>query len=427
LPQAETSWGEARDLWRALAAEFDAHPAYRYELSDTLYELGRLQAGTGRSHEAEKTYREAITFQDRLVREQPDNVPYVEALANSHNSLGVLYNDGNRYPEAIPAFEEGRKLRQRVVEKLPGNKAGPNHFLANSWMNLGGAHLQARQLAEAETAYRQALALQQPLGEAPNAPAHDRQQLGWICKGLANLCQEQKRLEEAEAHGVRALEIFRRLLREQPGHLEYGVDLANTLVALGYVCRGRERLQAALDWFDQAATVCQGLRLVAPGHQAVREFLCAARLGRAQLLGRLNRHAEAVREWDGALEAAPPEQRSELRLGRAWSLVRAGDHARAAAEADELAALRGVPDAALYRLACLQAQCAESAGQDAQLAPAEKEARRARALDRALALLKRADAAGYFRDPARREAARKEPDLAPLRGRPEFTRLLGDP
>jgi hypothetical protein len=64
------------------------------------------------------------------------------------------------------------------------------------------------------------------------------------------------------------------------------------------------------------------------------------------------------------------------------------------------------------------AQSAAAAKDDAALAE--------RYAARAVELLRRAAAAGYYRDPARAERLRQDDDLAPLRGRKDYQELLAE-
>src|SRR5262249_43012038 len=128
-------------------------------------------------------------------------------------------------------------------------------------------------------------------------------------------------------------------------------------------------------------------------------------------------------DWDRALKLAPPAQRLGLCLRRADSRARAGDYQRAASDADNLARSESLPGATLYDLACIQALNAASAGRDAARPLPERDRRSAEYAGQAVALLRRAAAAGHFRGPNRIAEMDKDADLAALQDRDDYKRF----
>ncbi|MCY2986291.1 MAG: hypothetical protein NTY19_00220 [Planctomycetota bacterium] len=56
---------------------------------------------------------------------------------------------------------------------------------------------------------------------------------------------------------------------------------------------------------------------------------------RASALGQLQRHAEALRDWDEVIQADTDPRSNRWRLQRARSLVARGEHQPAVAEVEE--------------------------------------------------------------------------------------------
>ena len=133
---------------------------------------------------------------------------------------------------------------------------------------------------------------------------------------------------------------------------------------------------------------------------------------RAEALTDLHRHAEAVKDWDRAIELDDGPNRPRLRLQRAMIARPAGDHAKAAAEAEVQAAGDKVTAATLYDCACVFAICSAGCKDDVD--------RKKQYADRAMAVLTKAVAAGYA-DPAHLTA---DDDLATLRNRDDFKALV---
>jgi hypothetical protein len=123
------------------------------------------------------------------------------------------------------------------------------------------------------------------------------------------------------------------------------------------------------------------------------------------------------------VELSEGSTRDQYRAEWAATLARAGDHARAAAEAGALAGRAGSTGAVLYNAACAFSLSSAAARQDRTLSEAERARRAEGYAARALELLAQADAAGYFKDPAHVSHMHKDPDLDPLRARPDFQKL----
>jgi hypothetical protein len=129
----------------------------------------------------------------------------------------------------------------------------------------------------------------------------------------------------------------------------------------------------------------------------------------------LKRHAEALSDWERAIELDDGSLRRELRLMRTTTLSRLDDHARTAEAADELAKDPSLDSGRVRLLASVYALSARTAGpSDA----ADKYA------GRTVELLRRAQAAGHFRDPDEVRHLEKSADFDALRGREDFQELL---
>jgi len=195
---------------------------------------------------------------------------------------------------------------------------------------------------------------------------------------------------------------------EFPRVPELRLDLAGSYCNQGHLIRAQGHFQAAIDWYDKAIHTLTPVLATASHLAPAREFLSNSYDGRARALVRLKRYAEAVKAWDRALDFASSRASAELRMGRASAMFRAGDGAKALAEVDAIVAPAKVSPEVLYDAACLYALAAKDRTTADRFAI------------RALALLRRAQAAGYFRYPQRIAWVKKDPDLAVLRSRKDF-------
>jgi tetratricopeptide (TPR) repeat protein len=148
-----------------------------------------------------------------------------------------------------------------------------------------------------------------------------------------------------------------------------------------------------------------------------RLYLRNTHSSRADALMDLRRHAEAVKDWDRAIELDEGQRRQAFRLLRAEALAHAGDHARATAEAAELTHDDQTPGRALFDAARVHGL--------AVLAVREAPLKEPYA-SKALALLRRAQPAGFFNTAAQVEHLRKDDDFAVLHDRADFKQFVAD-
>jgi tetratricopeptide (TPR) repeat protein len=228
------------------------------------------------------------------------------------------------------------------------------------------------------------------------------------------------RWQEAEALCRSALEVQEKLVSDKPELPSHLVQRPPNYAGLGDLVRDRGQPREALDWYAKAVAALEPILAKDKRLVAARQSLRDAHWGRARALDLLRRHAEAVQEWEQALALDDGKYRSVLRLGRAMSQAHLhGDHEKALAEATALAqdgdgrTLEG-----LARL-CAQASAAiasstQEAGQGAKF----QEQYAARAVQ----LLRQAAGKGH-RD---RLYLKEGTDLAPLRSRADFQKLLAE-
>jgi hypothetical protein len=170
--------------------------------------------------------------------------------------------------------------------------------------------------------------------------------------------------------------------------------------------------------YDELRKLLEGNLAQDAGLSRERAFLRNAHWSRATVLTSLKRYAETVKDLDWAIELDEGPARPGLRLRRALALARAGDHAKAVAEADDLSSNSNTPGGTLYDAACVYGLSMAAAQANADL--------RGRYASKALALLRRAQTACYFRDAGSVENVQKDDDLAALRARSDFKAFVAD-
>jgi tetratricopeptide (TPR) repeat protein len=376
-PQAAaSSYDRARILQERLVREHPRVPLYRYDLAKTYFIIGHLQSDTDQEKAALQSYERALEMQERLVREHPDDPEYRAALARTYANRATVQEELEQPGAALASLERARSLQEALVARYPED-LGYRDQLARTYNNLG---------------------LRQKAAGQPAA-------------ALASL--------------ERARDLKEQLVRDDPDVPRFQTELAGTYVNLGILARDTGHPQQALDWYARAEPVLEAVRRQVPKAPAPRKFLRNTFLSRARVLTRLGRHGEAVADLVRAIDLSDGKVRDELRRECAQARARLGDHAAAVREAREVGAGDPVEGAACYDLACVYALAATAARKDARLATAQRQALAEEYSGQAVRWLKRAQAAGHFKEPKKVKEMRDDKDLVCLRDRPDFRDWLG--
>ena len=163
-----------------------------------------------------------------------------------------------------------------------------------------------------------------------------------------------------------------------------------------------------------------------PDNRAARGCLHNAHFGRAIALRKMGRDGEAAEDWKRLLELSAGQADINMRLYRPSPLAHLGEHVQAAAEMETLLTEGKVQPVNLYDFGYAYARCSAAAVNDARLPPAEREPLAERYGRRSVELLRQAQAAGYFRDPARLARMNENKDFDPVRGREDFKGLVAE-
>jgi tetratricopeptide (TPR) repeat protein/tRNA A-37 threonylcarbamoyl transferase component Bud32 len=454
--EAQEHFQQAQSLFEKLTAAFPAVPAYRHHLATSQHKQADLLASLGKRAEAAKLYSQALALQEKLAAEFPAVPEYRGAVAHNQLRLGGMLFFLQQSAAASEHLQQARVMLEKLTAEFPAEPAY-RHDLADTHSDLGNLLANLGNAAEAEAHYRKAVALHQQLAaEFPGLPAfrkaiaHDHANLGLLLAGLGKpaeageqyrqaLALQEKLLAEfpaaadclqtyagthnnfglllagmekwteAEQHYRQALSGQEKLARLFPAVPQYQIELGGGYCNLGNLLRDSGKAGASLEWFNKAIAVLtpvydQDRRFPTP-----RLFLRNSHLGRAMAKDLLGKSAEAIRDWDRAVELSPAPEQGGMRANRALSLLEAGQVKEAVAEVAELTKTSNWAPEYWYAFAGVYATASNKS-------PEKKQ----QYADRAMELLRQAVKAGF------RNAAilKKDGNLNPLRGREDFKKLL---
>jgi tetratricopeptide (TPR) repeat protein len=456
--EAAAAFRQSLQMYEALAAADPAAPGYRASIAGCHNSLGNELSNLGRKAEAEAHYREALALAERLAAERKGEIEHRRTAANAHYSLGILLNESGRRVEARDHLRRALEIREQLTTEVPlsaafrrewaaaldnlGNvladlgmkaeaeahyrKALPVLEQLSAWFptvsefrrelaatlgNLGNVLLDLGKLPAAEEYLRRALALRERQAADQHGAADSRDELAVNLANLGQVCVRLRKNTEAKDHLDRATALLEKLVADHPHTPSYQFELGNTYFSCGVLAFGAGTgAPESLTWFDKAIEKLAPVCAADASHVRAKRQLGRCYQARGLACTQLERHAEAVKEWDRAFDLSAPEDRTRIRTERATSLLRVGQPARALADAEEVRDTTGLSGEQRYNLACIYS-----------VASRDGERKQVHA-DRAMELLKQAIAAGWNDV----EQTKQDTDLDPLRARADFKKLLAE-
>jgi tetratricopeptide (TPR) repeat protein/tRNA A-37 threonylcarbamoyl transferase component Bud32 len=421
--KAEQAYHEALAIFQHLVAARAETPQYLQHLAAVRHNLAFLYEDTERSEQAEQAHQEALLIRKRLVAAHPGVLEYQHDLAQTHQSLGALYQATGRAEQAQQAHQGALDILKPLAAAHP-EVSKYHELLADVYNNLGHLHNDAKRRDPARQSFLDALTIRKRLAVThPEVPQY-QSDLAVAHESLGILYSDTGSNQRAEEAYREALSIRKRLVAEHPLVVEHAIGLASSYGNLGRLMSDEEKPEAALDWFALAVRTLEDALQKEPRETKAREFLIIALWTRADVLSRRGRRAETLSDWDRALSLDTGKYRIGLRFGRAVALARQGNHARATAEVEEIAGEKSAMGDTQYNAACVYALSSTAVQKDADLTESQRNELAEQYAVHAVSLLHKAHAAGHFGEPASVANLKKDADLAPLRERDDFKKLL---
>jgi serine/threonine-protein kinase len=333
--------------------------------------------------------------------------------------------------------DEAIRTRQKVVadyDSVTGLGGPP--AAAEAVLNLANAQRMAGRPDDALRSYQEALKRYERL----NSGGIYNAQVALTLADFGRFLNDAGRVDEGRRTLERAREAQEQLVQDFPNAPRYEQNLAATVTTLGSLHGNEGQWETALRDYEQANRLYEGI--IARRGKVKDKYnqtelarslnnlgLAQAHLGRIDEARRTLERGRLIREAHLADQPLNIEDRADLarsyyHIALVEALARSPAEAlRGIGKAEDL--YKGVPPKGpedIYFQACLRAMRAGLIGAgkaDTDLSDGERAERR-RAADEAMERLKRAVASGYLPGPL----LRSDPQLDPLRSRPDFQELL---
>ena len=236
--------------------------------------LGDIDSALGNYKQALKEYSDAIARFEKLAHEYPGKPEYRQELADAHDNSGEalrLWFEGSQAPpedalsRAAKEYDNAVSLEQALHREQPQN-AKFQQELARAYYNRGIIRDYSGDFSASESDFREAIQLLEPLAakEAESQTEHGTQASQGLARAytdLSNLQRSEGQLPQAEVNLELAVRIHKELAKQYPDNWEFREELAkmyNNLaqltVEMGDMELARRQNHEALDAIEDLST-----------------------------------------------------------------------------------------------------------------------------------------------------------------------------
>ncbi len=394
-------------------------------LADSFEKLANANLELGELSAASDSLQNAFKFTEKLAHDDPGDASVQFGLSALYQYLGRLNSKLGKLSAARDACQKEFDLDEKRAHNNPHNVTAQLN-LAVSYEHLGDLNSLLQKFRAAREAYASGLDINQKL--ADQKLTDDDSQFRRRIEGVLYGHRGQVNLRSGDTAAARddyqkQLDVSLKLARINSSDIGAQCDLADCYGELGHLEESVGDFPAAVRWFGQGIAILEKLnkeeKLAGnPDHQA----LLAVQQHAAAVC---NAAPQAMESLASAL-AEPKEIVPELLGIRSRALARQGKLQEAAGAADKLASLELADGSDLFHAAGGFGLCADgvhTTKPDTASSP-DTNSLEERYAARAVELLRKAQALGYFKDPVHRFALEDDHDFDVLRARDDFNKLL---
>jgi tetratricopeptide (TPR) repeat protein/tRNA A-37 threonylcarbamoyl transferase component Bud32 len=395
----------AADALEKLISEFPAPATFRATLAECRDGQGLLESARGAPEAAQARMDQALKLRSELAREFPNEPGFAVALLRSHWRQADERSTRGDSAGAIECYRRAITEAAKLLQQQP-NVA--DHASSLFQLHFRVAYLNEKRgdFAQARAEYEKSLGVIEGLVKRLPSVAKHRVELVGCHTNLALMFARMREPALATRHSDEALRLSERLLAEFPEDVSVIVQWSGTQINRAGGMRAKGRAEEEIGILTPAIDRLEVALRKRPTDPMARMYLRNGLQERALCRDLLQRFAEAAGDWQRLWNLADSEEdRLLFRSKTAQSMVRTGDVPKALEIAESLAKVNQAPT--IFARVRVFALAFGRTGTEAQA-------------NRSLELLRQLVAMG-FRDAARLKA---DPDLAALRGRDDFKKLV---
>jgi hypothetical protein len=273
---------KAAAYYAAFTREHAKDATLRAESAAAHSRLGDINRLLSQPQNAIREYEQAVATYQALASQHPNQIEFRRALAYCHNWLGETLRlwsersdppDPSKQTQAKAEYDEAIHLQTAIHADEPDNPVYAQE-LARSYYNRGIVNREQGDAKTAESDFRAAIQLLQPLPNA-DTPAGSSpppaQELARVYNDIATLIRQEDGTEEARSFYEQAIQIAERLSTRNPQNREYKYELAQYCDNEARLLRASNQLHAAANRSRQALDIIE--ELASPGPALTLEEL----------------------------------------------------------------------------------------------------------------------------------------------------------
>ncbi len=261
VPQLQTVRAEVSEravtLLEQLSSQNTQNPQIRREIARGYLLLGQLTDLMGSHEKSEQSLRRSIALMDQLLVEDANEVKDRLLLAQCHTQLAGVLRDLGRLDEATAAYRKTGEIL-KPIQDHEAQSEEIQRSVALSHHNVGRILADRNDFAAAEQEYRQALVVQESLVQRQES-RENRRHLAVTHFNLGGLQFETNQLETAEKTTRTAVDLFRKLVDEDPAEMELRQYLADSINNLGMVLYQTGRTDEAHAAFREQVSMLEAM------------------------------------------------------------------------------------------------------------------------------------------------------------------------
>ncbi len=322
---------------------------------------------------ATREFQAAVKLRRDIAEQKNDD----QSQANLAMGLGTLSNhlaDIGKKSEAIKAGEEAIQLLTELKENQTSDLEMVENF-AGMLTNLAYLYQEEQRFDEAMKLYNQAEEAYRLLyEEAPNV-ASFKVGLASTLNNMGLLYADKQDQKQAEAYFSKTIRLKEQLQIERPDLVDRSVSLGGGYVNFGFYYQKSKDYENAILWYGMGIKVLGAVVEQNPKLTRASLFLRNAHMNRARAHRRLKHHLLAARDFEKAISLSQDQgQNVRMRNEMTQMYAFAGDHVKASELASN-ASKSAVSDSDFYNLAFIQALALQALEKDAKVDAEEKKKR----------------------------------------------------
>jgi tetratricopeptide (TPR) repeat protein len=385
----------AADAARRWAALEPQKPEPRARQAYSLVNAGNALFNARRFRESEQIYRDAIKLYDAVVAEVPRDEFLRRQAVEAYSNLSNVLRATNQLAEwEQTALDELTRANDLVREC--GDQTENIRTLATAQLSFAKALARAQKWDDADCYFAISVTNRELVRDAfPTVPRYAFDYASALLSH-ANFLQSRGQADRAGETFLLAVGILEKAQATPPNTNAYCTDLASGWTQYADFLRNQRRYPEAERRYNQSLELTAIVIRRAPTFRTARDVATTAAIGRAHLYNHTGRHREAAAEWVRLAKEDPDvRMRPRHELFAIQSLLFAGDWkaAQTAAEVQMKLPQPGWMWLDIGRVWCLVIRQIET---DTGLTATEKSQTVDDAMQKAIACLEKAKAAGEF-------------------------------